>query len=94
VNNDTVEGSDVEDYERLRERALRGDAGGWRLGLAVVERRGVAAWLRVRAAAAVAAPAAAPAPAPARAGRPVLADTADEIVSVLAAMALGALAGG
>jgi hypothetical protein len=90
VNNDTVEGSDVEDYERLRERALRGDAGGWRLGLAVVERRGVAAWLRVRAAAAVAP---ASGPAPARAGRPVLADTADEIVCVLAAMALGALAG-
>ena len=90
MNNDTVEGSDVEDYERLRERALRGEAGGWRLVLAVVERRGVAAWLRVRAAAVVAAPA----PAPARAGRPVLADAADELVCVLAAMALGALAGG
>jgi hypothetical protein len=85
-----VEGSDVEDYEQLRDRALRGDTGGWRLGLAVVERRGVAAWLRVRAAATVAAPV----PAPARAGRPVLADAADEIVCVLAAMALGALAAG
>jgi hypothetical protein len=90
VNNDTVEGIDVEDYEQLRERALRGEAGGWRLGLAVVEHRGVAAWLRVRAAAAVAAPV----PAPARAGRPVLTDAADELVCVLAAMALGALAAG
>jgi hypothetical protein len=44
----------------------------------------------VRATAAVAAPA----PAPARAGRAVLADAADELVCVLAAMALGALAGG
>jgi hypothetical protein len=90
VNNDPVEDSDVEEYERLRERALCGDASGWRLGLAVVEHRGVAAWLRVRAAAAVAAPA----PAPARTSRSGLADAADELVSVLAAMALGALAGG
>ena len=42
-------GSDVVDgYEQLRRRALRGDADGWRLGLGVLQQRGVAAWLRVR----------------------------------------------
>ena len=41
--------SDVVDgYERLRARALGGDADGWRLGLGVLQQRGVAAWLRVR----------------------------------------------
>src|SRR4029077_2731847 len=42
-------GSDVVDgYERLRARALGGDVDGWRLGLAVLQQRGLAAWLRVR----------------------------------------------
>src|SRR5258705_1946425 len=42
-------GSDVVDgYEQLRARALGGDTDGWRLGLGVVQQRGVAAWLRVR----------------------------------------------
>lgn len=38
---------DVERYETLRARALDGDASGWRLGLAVLERQGVTAWLRI-----------------------------------------------
>jgi hypothetical protein len=38
---------DVERYEALRRRALGGEPSGWRLGLAVVQRRGVAAWLRL-----------------------------------------------
>ncbi len=43
------DGSDVVDgYEQLRARALGGDADGWRLGLGVLQQRGVAAWLRVR----------------------------------------------
>jgi hypothetical protein len=36
----------VDRYEQLRERALAGDASGWRCGLAILQRRGVAAWLR------------------------------------------------
>jgi hypothetical protein len=38
---------DIERYETLRQRALDGEPAGWRLGLAVLERQGVAAWLRV-----------------------------------------------
>ena len=44
-NDDAVEG-----YEQLRRRALCGDADGWRLGLGVLQHRGVAGWLRVRSA--------------------------------------------
>ena len=41
------DGSDVVDgYEQLRARALGGEADGWRLGLGVLQQRGVAAWLR------------------------------------------------
>ena len=37
---------DVERYEQLRSRALDGEPSGFRLGLALLERRGVAAWAR------------------------------------------------
>jgi hypothetical protein len=37
---------DAERYEQLRRSALAGDPIGCRLGLAVLERRGVAAWMR------------------------------------------------
>lgn len=37
---------DVERYEQLRLRALGGEPSGFRLGLALLERRGVAAWAR------------------------------------------------
>ena len=37
---------DVERYEQLRSRALGGERSGFRLGLALLERRGVAAWAR------------------------------------------------
>lgn len=37
---------DVERYEALRAQALGGDAAGWRHGLALLEGRGMAAWLR------------------------------------------------
>ena len=37
---------DVERYEQLRARALGGEPSGCRLGLALLERRGVAAWAR------------------------------------------------
>jgi hypothetical protein len=38
---------DVERYEQLRSRALDGEPSGFRLGLALLERRGVMAWARV-----------------------------------------------
>ena len=37
---------DMERYEQLRRRALDGELSGFRLGLALLERRGVAAWAR------------------------------------------------
>jgi hypothetical protein len=37
---------DVERYQQLRSRALDGEPSGFRLGLALLERRGVAAWAR------------------------------------------------
>jgi hypothetical protein len=37
---------EVERYEQLRSRALGGEPSGFGLGLAVLERRGVAAWAR------------------------------------------------
>jgi hypothetical protein len=37
---------EVERYEQLRRRALDGEPSGFRLGLALLERRGVAAWAR------------------------------------------------
>jgi hypothetical protein len=85
------EDSDVEGYERLRARALSGDAAGWRLGMAVLQHRGMAAWLRVSRGAA--APAR-PRPQPPCAPQPIAAGAADELVGVLACMALGALARG
>jgi hypothetical protein len=79
------DGSDVVDgYEQLRARALTGDTDGWRLGLAVLQQRGVAAWLRVRqASVATVSP-----PTPARAGSPIAANADAELVGLLASMAL------
>lgn len=37
---------DVERYEQLRSRALDGEPSGFRLGLALLERRGITAWAR------------------------------------------------
>jgi hypothetical protein len=75
------DGVDVQRYEQLRRRALGGEAEGWRLGLGVLCHRGVAVWLRAwrtTAPTAVAAPAVAD-----RVG-------SDELVGVLASMALAA----
>ena len=75
----------MDGYEQLRARALGGQADGWRLGLAVLQQRGVAAWLRVRRAAV---PTAAP-PTPTGAGWPLAGGgAADELVGLLASMAL------
>ena len=86
---DGDEGGDVERYERLRACALAGEPDGWRLGLALLERRGVAAWTRAWQSTAPV-----PSAPPARAA--VEATTgagAGEIVGVLATMALACLAG-
>jgi hypothetical protein len=77
---------DVERYESLRRRALGGEHAGWRLGLAVVQRRGVAAWLRVGHAI----PTPTPSPSPSGSRVPV---GGDELVGVLATMALACMGG-
>ena len=69
---------------------LSGDADGWRLGLAVLQQRGVAAWLRVRqASVATVSP-----PTPARAGSPLAGGVDAELVGLLASMALAVAARG
>lgn len=68
-------------YEQLRARALGASPDGFRLGLAVLADKGMAAWIKLAGAGA---PPAVPAPV---AGPPVGAASA-ELVRVLAAMAL------
>lgn len=75
----------VERYEELRRRALDGQADGWRLGLAVLQRQGVAAWIHAW-------DAVAPTPVPAR-STPAPAGS-EQVVAVLASMALACAAGG
>jgi hypothetical protein len=90
IHDDHGGGSEVVDgYEQLRRRALRGDVDGWRLGLAVLQQRGVAAWLRVRQA-----PAATTHPTPARSARPAGGGVDAELVGLLASMALAVAAQG
>jgi hypothetical protein len=82
------DGAEVERYERLRACALAGEPDGFRLGLALLERRGLAAWTRAW-------PATAPAP-PARPAAAVAVEVpadAGELVGVLASMALACLEG-
>lgn len=79
------DGSDVVDgYEQLRARALGGDADGWRLGLGVLQQRGVAAWLRVRQ---TTVPTVCP-PTPTRADSRLAEGVEAELVGLLASMAL------
>ena len=78
------DGGDVERYEQLRGCVLAGERDGWRLGLALLERRGMVAWARAWQTTVPAPPSPRPAvEAPAGAG---------EIVGVLATMALACLA--
>lgn len=77
-------GDELERYEQLRARALHGDAAGWRLGLGVLEHRGVLAWTRAWRTTT-------PAPAPASAREPV--GVSDELVGALASMALACVSG-
>lgn len=81
--------TDVERYEQLRGVALRGDPSGCRLGLAVLEHKGVAAWMRLWRSTG---PNTDPSTEPRRLNgsrAPV-----DELVGVLASMALATLGGG
>ena len=73
-----------EGYEQLRARVLAGHPDGWRLGHALLARRGVAGWIAEQTGGPV------PGGPAARAGGAVPVPTADcaEIVAVLAAMAL------
>lgn len=91
IDDTTGDGSDVVDgYERLRARALGGEADGWRLGLGVLQQRGVAAWLRVRQAAVPTVSV----PTPARAGPRIGGGVDAELVGLLASMALAVATGG
>jgi hypothetical protein len=82
--------SDVVDgYEQLRARALSGDVDGWRLGLGVLQHRGVAAWLGTRTAMAPVVPT------PTRPIEPATGGGVDaELVGLLASMALAVATGG
>ncbi len=81
---------DVERYEQLRSHALKGGPSGFRLGLAVLERRGVVAWSRAWSSTAPAKPAAAIS---SRAALPPVASD-EELVGALASMALARVAAG
>jgi hypothetical protein len=82
-------GGAVDGYEQLRRQALCGDVDGWRLGLGVLQHRGVAAWLGARTAMAPARPA------PTRPLRPATGGGVDaELVGLLASMALAVAARG
>jgi hypothetical protein len=80
----------VEVYEQLRACALVGDGQGWRLGLAVVHRQGVAGWMR----AIDGLPAPASPPAAAGGSAAALVPAGEPLVAVLASMALACVAGG
>ena len=72
----------AERYEELRRRALHGEADGFALGLAVLERQGVVAWIRASRDIAVA---------PVRSPVSVPMAGCGELVAVLAGMALCAV---
>ena len=76
---------DVERYEALRHHALVGETSGWRLGLAVLERQGVAAWLRAWRSIA---------PTPLARPSTDVPVAGDELVGALATMALACIAKG
>lgn len=84
------DGSDVVDsYEQLRARALGGQADGWRLGLGVLQQRGVTAWLRLRQATVPKV-----SPTPVCTAPPVAGGAEAELVGLLASMALAVATAG
>jgi hypothetical protein len=78
----------VDGYEQLRARALGGAAVGWRLGLGVLQQRGVAAWPRLREATVPTV-----SPTPAQSAPPVAGGVEAELVGLLASMALAVATG-
>ena len=81
---------DVERYEQLRSHALEGGASGFKLGLVLLERRGVAAWTQAWSSTAPATIAAAARAPITRTPVPVN----GELVDALASMALARVAAG
>lgn len=77
----------VDRYEQLRRHALDGDGQGWRLGLALLHRRGLAGWVRAWDGL--------PCPPPAAGVVPTVAVAPGDqpLVGVLASMALACVAG-
>jgi hypothetical protein len=84
--------SEVERYEQLRARVVSGEPDCFRLGLAMLERRGVVAWSRAWQATAPA-PAAPAAGAPRAAVVPLPSD-ARQLLDALATIALASAAAG
>ena len=82
-SDEPFDGGDLERYEQLRAQALGGGPAGWRQGLALLQGRGMAAWMR--AARSIPAVVAGP---PERA---TVSEVDGDLVGVLAAMALGVL---
>ena len=80
--------ADVERYEQLRAHALGAEPSGWRLGLALFQGRGTAAWLR-----ACRGLTASPVPSGQRTAPPDEPTRGDELVRVLATMALAVASG-
>jgi len=79
----------VDGYEQLRARALGGQADGWRLGLGVLQQRGVTAWLRLRQATVPK-----ESPTPVCTAPPVAGSAEAELVGLLASMALAVATAG
>jgi len=84
--------SEVERYEQLRARVVSGEPDCFRLGLAMLERRGMAAWSRAWQAPAPTP--AAPAAGPPRAAVVPLPSDARQLVDALATIALASAAAG
>jgi len=83
---------DVQRYEQLRSHALDGEPFGFRLGLALLERRGLASWVRAWAGTAPAQPAQRLQQPTASVCAPV--PLGDELVGALASLALARVAAG
>jgi hypothetical protein len=81
---------DVERYELLRREALHGGASGFRLGLALLERRGVTAWIRTCPSPSASARTPSCRPSPSAVELPA---AAEELVQALASLALARVAG-
>jgi hypothetical protein len=82
----------VDRYEQLRERALAGDASGWRCGLAILQHRGMVAWLHAWQTISTSEPTEPPTRATTSCPQPMPGVT-ERLVEALASMALAVAAG-